>query len=140
MHVSTTCQHTLHVCATRINMKAGVQAICPVYCCLSITDTNLVYKSCSFKVIRYNYQIKKLTLFTQVKLALLICIQCNQTNRQKQRKSGPPEGETTQNRVETGQRTTRNLTQPHIHITVTHNLYPQCTEIRDLVCQYIVVI
>jgi hypothetical protein len=44
------------------------------------------------------------------------------------------------NRVEAGQRTTRNLTQPHIHTAVTHNLYSQCTEIRDLVWQYIVVI
>jgi hypothetical protein len=69
MHVSTTCQHTLQFFA--INMKSDVLAICPGYCCLPITDKKLVHKSCSFKGIRYNYQIKKLTLFTQVKLALL---------------------------------------------------------------------
>jgi len=55
MHVCTTCQHTLHFCT--IKMKAGLLSIYPGCCCLSITDTMLVHKSCSFKGTRCNCQI-----------------------------------------------------------------------------------
>lgn len=41
--------------------------ICPGYCFLPITDTTLVHKSYNFKGMRHNSQIKKLTLFMQVK-------------------------------------------------------------------------
>lgn len=64
-HVSTTCQHKLQFCTNK--MEAGVFAIYPGCCCVPITDTILVHKSCVFKGIRCNHQIKKLTLFMQVK-------------------------------------------------------------------------
>jgi hypothetical protein len=55
MHVCTTCQQKIHFCT--IKMKAGVLAIYPGCCCLSITDTILVHKSCCFKGTRCNCQI-----------------------------------------------------------------------------------
>ena len=64
-HMSTTSQNKLQF--SSIKMKAGVLAIYPECCCVPITDTMLVHKSCGFKGIRYNCQIIKLTLFTEVK-------------------------------------------------------------------------